>query len=233
VKTFISPSQAVIDRHVEAGYASYRFRLIRLGFWELDGYTSDLGPSYSPLDYGGAHRTVAYAGGGVEIKGASVVLRALPTMMRHIRGLRVLVTGRGEEQFLARCRRYAPVVRLLGQVPNESMRNLFATADLTLLPSVWHENSPVVIFESYQAGTPVVGSRLGGIPELIREEETGYLFPANDADALAERAILHFARPPHERRRMRHACVREVRGPLAFERHIEGIVQVYREATVG
>jgi len=151
-------------------------------------------------------------------------------MLRHIERLRVVVAGVGEERFLVQFHQYAPAVHVLGWVPFGEMRALFAAADLTIIPSVWHENSPVVIYENFHVGTPVVGSAFGGIPELIREGETGYLFPVGDAAALAERVILHFARPAYERRRMRQRCIEEVRTHLTLEKHIEGILQVYREA---
>ena len=227
VKAFISPSQAVIDRHVEAGYAADRFRLVRLGFEEsASGLPagSDL-----PVDADPQRRTIAFVGGGIEIKGAGVLLQALPALLQRIPGLQVLVAGGGEERFLGPFRQYAPAVQVLGMVPFRHRYALFALADLTLVPSVWHENSPVTIFDSFQTGTPVVGSQLGGIPELIRHGETGYLFPAGDAAALAETIIAHFARPPLERRLMRQRCVEQVRTRLTLDNHLQGLLNVYEE----
>jgi len=229
VKMFISPSQAVIDRHVEAGYMRQRFRLIRLGFEE--GALEEPHHSGVRAVIGAAHRyrTVVFAGGGVEVKGANVLIQAIPMILRYVERLRIVVAGGGEKRLLAQFCQYAPAVRVLGWVPFGEIRTLFAAADLTLIPSVLHENSPVVIFESFQVGTPIVGSAFGGIPELIRDGETGYLFPVGDAAALAERVILHFARPAYERRDMRQRCVEEVRSHLTLERHLEGVLRVYQE----
>jgi glycosyltransferase involved in cell wall biosynthesis len=90
-----------------------------------------------------------------------------------------------------------------------------------------------VIYESFQAGTPVVGSQFGGIPELIQDGETGYLFSAGAPAALAESIAAHFSRPPLQRRRMRPRCVREVRTRLTLKNHILGLRQVYQEALSG
>jgi glycosyltransferase involved in cell wall biosynthesis len=229
VNAFISPSQALIDRHVEAGYVPDRFRLVRLGFKEHIPEE----PRHPGVRWVVAtapqHRTVVFAGGGVEIKGARVLLQAIPIILRNVERLRVVVAGAGDDQLLAQFDQYVPDVRVLGRVPFKEMRHLFAVADLTIIPSVSHENSPVVIYENFHVGTPVVGSAFGGIPELIRDGETGYLFPVGDATALAERVTHHFARPAHERRRMRQSCVREVRTRLTLEKHIEGTLQVYQE----
>lgn len=233
VRVFISPSQAVIDRHVEAGYAPQRFRLVRLGFeMQRVGEPSHVGLK-RVLDESLRYRVVAFVGGGVLVKGARVLLEAIPLMLRHVERLRIVVAGHTGGQILALFKRYAPAVQVLGWVPFDEIRTLFAAADLTLVPSVWHENSPVVIFESFQVGTPVVGSAFGGIPELIHDGETGYLFPLGDAAALAERVILHFARPAHERRRMRQHCLAEIRTRLTLERHIESTLQIYREILGG
>lgn len=230
VKAFISPSQALIDQHVLAGYASERFHLIRYGFRDTGVQKSRHPALQRARELAEGHRIVVFAGGGVEMKGAAVVLHSLPMMLRHIEGLRVLVAGLGEKRFLTQFRRYAPAVQVLGWVPFDETEALYALADLTLVPSVCHENSPVVIYENFRVGTPVLGSAFGGIPELIEEGKTGYLFSVGDASALAEKAILHFARPAHERRRMRKRCVREKREHLTSEAHIEEVLRVYREA---
>ena len=44
------------------------------------------------------------------------------------------------------------------------------------MPSEWYENNPMTIIESYSVGTPVIGANIGGIPEIIVEGKTGYLF---------------------------------------------------------
>ncbi len=233
VEVFVSPSQALVDRHLEAGYAAERFRVIPYGFRNPDpqGFSS---PRFTEgLKTVSEYRTVVFAGGGNENKGAGVLLQALPDLLRRVSDLRVVVAGGGEQRILAQFRQYAPAVQVLGVVPFAEMRTLFALADLTIVASVWHENSPVVIYESFQAGTPVVGSQFGGIPELIEHGETGYLFSAGDAVALAESLAAHFSRPPLQRRRMRPRCVKEVRTRLTLKNHIEGVRQVYEEALSG
>jgi len=233
VKAFISPSQALIDRHVEAGYAAERFRMIAHGFREPEPQDSSYFRLAGVLATAPQYRTVVFAGGGHENKGASVLLQALPTLFRRVERLRVIVAGGGEKRILGGFRQYAPGVQVLGVVPFAGMRALIALADLTIVASVCHENSPVVIYESFQAGTPVVGSQFGGIPELIRNGETGYLFPVSAPMALAEAITLHFSRPAFERRRMRQCCVEEVRTRLALDNHIREIKKVYQEVLNG
>lgn len=229
VKCFISPSQALIDRHVEAGYAPQRFRLVPYGFAETITQ-APTHPTIRQLTTGAhSHQTLAFAGGGNENKGTQVVLKALPQLLSKLGQLRLIVAGGGEERYLAQFRNYAPAVQVVGNLPFMDMRALFASADLTLVPSVWHENSPVVIYENFQMGTPVVGSHFGGTPELIDEGKTGYTFPVGDAGAMAEKILFHLAKSSYERRQMRQQCVQAVRSKFSLEAHLAAHRGIYEE----
>lgn len=61
----------------------------------------------------------------------------------------------------------------------------YSQMDVLVVPSIWPENSPLVIHEAFMAGVPVVGARCGGIPELVTDGVNGYLFETGSPDALA------------------------------------------------
>lgn len=227
VKRFISPSQALIDMHVRAGYAPERFTMLTYGLQPLAEDGAPLQPSVQAIvDSAPDHHTIVFAGGGLEIKGAGVVLKAIPILLRYVERLRIVVAGTRDDYWLRQFAPYAPMVQLLGTLPFKAMRALFRCADLTVVPSIWFENSPIVIYENLQVGTPVVGSNFGGIPELIRPGQTGYLFPVGDPVALAEQIILYYAQSPHERRRMRRACL-DWAAQFTPERHVESLMHIY------
>ena len=64
------------------------------------------------------------------------------------------------------------------------LKELIAKALCSVYPSEWYENCPFSVIESQMYGTPVIGSRMGGIPELMQERKTGLLFTAGDVDDL-------------------------------------------------
>ena len=74
-----------------------------------------------------------------------------------------------------------PNVKNVGFQTGEALENLIREARLTVYPSEWYENCPFSVMESQLYGTPVLGARIGGIPELIREGETGELFESGNA----------------------------------------------------
>ena len=74
-------------------------------------------------------------------------------------------------------------VEFLGYKSGEELWSLIQSASFIIVPSEWYENNPLSIIEAYSFGKPVIGSRIGGIPEIIEESKTGYLFsPGNKAE---------------------------------------------------
>lgn len=80
-----------------------------------------------------------------------------------------------------------PNIIIHGRVAREKLPEFYSRAKATIFPSLVHENAPMVIAESLSCGTPVIVSRLGGAPELIREGENGATFTPGDANDLAEK----------------------------------------------
>ena len=230
VRFFTPPSRKLIDLHVAAGYDRARFRLLPYGI----GHSLARPPADPRVTRivreRGLFRRVLFAGAVVETKGVQTLIEALPLLTRYLDRFRLLIAGAGDERFMTALRRFQPTVEMLGRLPFREMRALYAAAELTVAPSTWYDNSPMVIYESLLTGTPVLGSAIGGIPELIREGETGYLVPPGEAVALAEAIIRHFALSAYERRTMRRRCIAYAGTHLTLDRHIDRLLRIYHEA---
>ena len=96
--------------------------------------------------------------------------------------LKFVFAGYGEAEESIR---NVPNAEYVGFKTGEELKELIAKARLSVCPSEWYENCPFSVIESQIYGTPIVGSRLGGIPELIKEGETGLLFEAGNPVDLA------------------------------------------------
>lgn len=79
-----------------------------------------------------------------------------------------------------------PRIRFAGAFAGERLDEVLAGLDLLVVPSIWYENTPFVVLEAFAAGVPVAASELGGLTELVQPGRQGWLFPAGDAQALAE-----------------------------------------------
>ena len=77
-----------------------------------------------------------------------------------------------------------PNVKYLGFKTGEELYRIIAEAAISVCPSEWYENCPYSVMESVLLGTPVVGSKMGGIPELIESGKTGELFEAGNVEDL-------------------------------------------------
>ncbi len=78
-------------------------------------------------------------------------------------------------------------ISYLGSYTKKQENELFKNHDILIVPSLCFENSPMVIYEAMQNATPIIASKIGGIPELVIEGENGLLFKAGDIENLVDR----------------------------------------------
>lgn len=77
-------------------------------------------------------------------------------------------------------------IEFLGYKTGKDLQELIRNAYFVIVPSEWYENNPLTIIESYSAWVPVIGSRIGGIPEIIEDGKTGYVFNARSVSELGQ-----------------------------------------------
>lgn len=78
-------------------------------------------------------------------------------------------------------------VSMLGPMWGKELLSVLAGARAVVVPSIWHENFPYVIFQAFAAGKPVLGTDRGGIPELVKNGKRGWIYDADDIGGLAEK----------------------------------------------
>jgi len=105
---------------------------------------------------------------------------------------------------------------------------VMAALDVLVLPSIKSEATSQVIPQALAVGTPVVGTAMGGIPEIVRDWETGRLVPPGNPDALAE-AILSLLRDPARARAMAQAGQALVKARYTIETMMARTIRVYEE----
>jgi glycosyltransferase involved in cell wall biosynthesis len=76
-------------------------------------------------------------------------------------------------------------VEFAGYLSGAALHAAIAAARAVVVPSEWYENAPLSVLETSALARPVIGADIGGIPELIRAGETGFVFPSGDVEALA------------------------------------------------
>lgn len=98
------------------------------------------------------------------------------------------------------------------------------------MPSECYENAPLALLESFAAGKPVIGSRIGGIPEMIEHGVNGFLFEPFNVGALTETIDRFLSLPEMEIASMAQAAQAKVEQNFSPKRHYAGLMEVYSNA---
>lgn len=136
---------------------------------------------------------IVFFGRLVEEKGVSLLIEAMPGIAADC-----LIVGDGplKKKLQARAKKNPGTrIRFLEHQTHSSLQQIIRRSSLVVVPSLWYENNPFAIIEAFAAGVPVVAARIGGIPELVIDGETGLLFTAGDPDDLREKVSRLLADP--------------------------------------
>ncbi|SFE81677.1 glycosyltransferase [Thermophagus xiamenensis] len=116
-------------------------------------------------------------------------------------------------------------VEFLGFQSWEIIQEQLSTARFLVVPSEWYENNPLSVIEALVLGTPILGAKIGGIPELISEGKNGFCFkPGNLEDLVSGINKMFFS--SFDRAKISF----DAQEKFSSERYYEKIVQVYKQA---
>jgi glycosyltransferase involved in cell wall biosynthesis len=165
-----------------------------------------------------------------ERKGVFDLLPAFAAALAHGLSLRLTLGGNGD---LERAREMVgalglhDAVVLAGWVQGEHKRRLLESADLYVLPS-HNENLPVSVIEAMSFGVPVISTRVGGIPELVRDGVDGILVDPGDIVALTA-ALVQLGGDAARRRRLGGAARERVQARYSAQAALPALCAVYDE----
>lgn len=173
---FISPSRAILDQ--AARYLPMegrpRFHIHNPNIYPASDLAHEPGERLRLLFVGRLEKT----------KGIVFLLDEVLAPLAERCAFTIDVLGQGPEEAALRDRYSGKSwVTIHGQVPLQTVADRMATSDVCLMPSLWAENSPGVVFQALAGSLPVIASDRGGLPELVIEGENGLLLPAGDAAA--------------------------------------------------
>lgn len=168
----VVPSRFFMRKFIEWGWPEDKFTYI-------PNYVdaSRFAPNYAPGDY------FLYFGRLAPEKGVATLLRAVKQA-----GVKLKVAGTGpEEQMLHALQgELQGDVEFLGYQSGETLHQLIKQARAIVLPSEWYENAPMSLLESSAFGKPLIVADIGGIPEMLIPDQTGWTFTSGSVQELAE-----------------------------------------------
>lgn len=147
------------------------------------------------------NRIILSVGRLIDLKGTIYLVESLPFILKHYPNIILIIIGSGPEEKRLHERieslSLKEHVTFLGTLHHEDLIPYYHLADVFILPSIFKggktEALGVVLLEAMASGCPVIGSKVGGIPDVIIDGETGFLVPEQRPDILAEKIIQIFS----------------------------------------
>lgn len=209
IDCFICPSRFITDIMLKAGIKKDKLVTIH-NFYEQ--YT-DLPSKKTDKKY------VLYFGRISAEKG----IKTLVEVCRELEYIQFVFAGNGE---LADLCKNIKNIDYVGFKQGDELNQLIRNAMFSVSPSEWYENCSMSIIESLALGTPVIGSDLGGIPELIMHNETGLIFRAKDKQGL-KNAIEKLYNNPDMINEMSRTCL-EINNKNSIEKYTQRLTEIYQ-----
>ncbi len=218
VGRFLCPSAFMRDKCAEFGIA-----IERLVHFPYFLHTDRYSPEPRPGEY------ALYVGRLSREKGVSTLLEAMRALSAARPGARLDIVGEGPlaDEIGTEVRTLDGRVRVHGYQSGEALHERIRRAAFVIVPSEWYENLPYSILEAFALGKPVLGANVGGIPELVRDGDTGALFESGDAEGLAA-VWERMASDPAALERMGRAARARIDDEFAAPGHVSALTDLYR-----
>ncbi|GBD95574.1 MAG TPA: glycosyltransferase family 1 protein [Nitrospirae bacterium] len=120
-------------------------------------------------------------------------------------------------------------IEFLGHKSHEEAMNILKGSKFLVIPSQWYENFPYTVLESFTLGKPVIASRIGGIPELVKNWETGLLVDPGNSELLSLK-ISFLLKHPEKAEAIGKNAGEFMSGEINSENHYLKLMEVYRQA---
>lgn len=151
----------------------------------------------SPVSF--KNQTILCLGRLIKDKGFDLAIEALKKVMKYFPGLKLVISGDGPERKDLEKKSsqmgLLDSVHFTGWIDPDKVPEVMNKASIVMVPSRWEEPFGLVALQAAQMGRPVVASNTGGLPEIVKDKETGLLFERENVNDLAEK-ILFLIRNP-------------------------------------
>lgn len=213
IDRIVAPSRFYLEKHVEWGWPREKLAYIP-NYIDVTKYS----PQFTPGPY------FLFFGRLALEKGVATLIRAAAQA-----GVVLRIAGTGPEGDVLRtlAQSVGARVEFLGYVGGNALWDQVRGARAIVLPSEWYENAPMSLLEAYACGKPVIGARIGGIPEMVLEGKTGDLFESGNVGDLASLLQQYQVRPDTELEAMGAASREYVASTFTATRYLSEMLSLY------
>lgn len=228
IRAFISPSRFLYEKAVDFGWDPER----------VDFLPNFIDTKKIPIsDAPGAY--LLYLGRLSREKGITTLLRAFTILCSpHFSSkpgnlsISLLIVGDGplRRDLEAAFARSDDRIRFSGYLSGKLLKDAITGARAVVMPSEWYENAPLSLIEAFAYGKPVIGTRIGGIPEMIDDGKNGLLFEPGNVEDLKDKLAIAMSLSDGEIRKMGTAAREKIEREYNSELHYKRLMAVYQRA---
>lgn len=172
----ITPSEFYREKMIEDGIPENKIKALH-NFVELKDYDLEVSDEEYALYFGRLSKE----------KGILNLINAFTKLKEG----KLYIAGEGPEketiEKIIRENNLEDRVKLLGFLSADQMKDTIRKCKFVIVPSIWYENCPYSVMETLAIGKPVIGANIGGIPELVKNEQSGLTYKYDDIDDLANK----------------------------------------------
>ena len=216
IDLFIAPSLFLKNVYEEYGIQQKKIIHMDYGFDKMKINASNIKKNKShKIRFG-------YLGRIIPVKGIVTLIDAF-NQVDHSKA-ELNIYGKIPSSFLyLKSRVYDSVVSFKGGYNYSNICEVLSNIDVLVVPSIWYENSPLVIHEAFLARIPVIASNLGGMAELISNEKNGLLFESGNVEDLIEKMNIFIQNPELIEKYSQETPVRSI------QEDVDEIVKLYND----
>ena len=218
----IAPSQFVLDMYrTQNSFKDSKKTILPLGI-ELGNFNN------VKRDIDIKKFDILYVGSLIKFKGVQILIEAFKKISHKNVKLHII----GDGNYVSKLKELAngdDRIIFYGKIPNEEAQRFYKMADIVVVPSICYEVFGIVILEAHRVGIPVIGSNIGGIPEIIKDKYNGFLFEAGHVEQL-KRILENIIENSDLLKELKKNALESVKR-YNMSAHIEKLMEIYREAS--
>lgn len=185
----------------------------------------------------GGRKIILFVGRLRKIKGIDKILHAMPSIIQVVPDTLLIIAGSAfygsvrktnyVEKLYKVAEAFPDHVRFVSFIPHAEIHNWFAAADVVLVPSIGHEAFGLVNVEAMACGVPVIATDIGGMPEVIEHDKTGYLINTQNMEVELSNCVIQLLNNPQKIKILGLNSVDRVLEHFTWEKSANRILQLY------
>ncbi len=217
-KIVLAPSQFTLDKHTQLGFFK-KSKNICLPL----GINLDLAEKIQDN-----YINIVYFGQLVTHKGINILLEAFT----KLKNKNVILHIAGDGPLFKKLQHnfsYDKKIKFYGFISGKEKQELWQKADIAIVPSIWYENSPVTIYEGFKNKTALIVSEIGGMKELIKNNQNGLYFKVGNSNDLKEKIEL-LIKDKELRQKLTNNAYQDLINNYTIEKHLLALENIYKNA---